>query len=45
MVFVKITGDRNIDEDSDPTGIFEPTENGAIFEGKISRLVYSFIKH
>ena len=45
MIFIKITGDINIDEDLDTTGIFEPTENGAIFEGNISWLVYIFIKH
>jgi hypothetical protein len=27
--------DTNSDEDFDPTGIFEPNEEGVVFEGKV----------
>jgi hypothetical protein len=34
-LYTAFPGDTNSDEDFDPTGIFEPTEEGVVFEGKV----------
>jgi hypothetical protein len=45
MCVVQLSGDKNNDEESDPASIFEPTEQGAILEGKVVQLVWFFRKH
>jgi hypothetical protein len=35
MCFLQLSGDTNNDEESDLAFIFEPTEQGAILEGKL----------